>query len=396
MNSKGEFNRCHIPRLVVQEEDEESKKIRMEQESLRNAAMEQAMEDEDRSWTSRKTKEREQMDKKRARLETIGEEGAVDVAPGGRRVTKRLRYAVIAEDWGEDTSLEGGELTVPLMEQEESRTSTPSRSSKPPLSKSKPSLITNFFRKSTRRTMEGAKEDMVEPFETSTLPLITTGEELGEDDVWGSKDDQTDWAEMTLPLVGHESRLSMSGSPRGLTPKKDTEVSPIPDTETPCGQEEVGGCLEEDVPTTVPDMGSQVLDQFQIPTALQGPVLQYNQIVQSNTFDGDEPRLSMATLAAHMDQEICRPLSEERDAMTTDVSRDVVDTEGGHTTSIDDTATLETSMDGNKKHIPGKLSLIPNNSFITLVRRNHVAVETVGTDDIPPYSPQDILLCFGR
>ena len=181
----------------------------MEQESLRNAAMEQAMEDEDRSWTSRKTKEREQMDKKRTRLETIGEEGAVDVAPGGRRVTKRLRYAVIAEDWGEDTSLEGGELTVPLMEQEESRTSTPSRSSKPPLSKSKPSLITNFFRKSTRRTMEGAKEDMVEPFETSTLPLITTGEELGEDDVWGSKDDQTDWAEMTLPLVGHESRLSI-------------------------------------------------------------------------------------------------------------------------------------------------------------------------------------------
>ena len=34
MNSKSEFNRCHIPRLVVEMEDEESKLRRLEREQL--------------------------------------------------------------------------------------------------------------------------------------------------------------------------------------------------------------------------------------------------------------------------------------------------------------------------------------------------------------------------
>ena len=40
LNSKSEFNRCHIPRLVVEQEDEEHMKLRIEQEK----------KDKRRSW----------------------------------------------------------------------------------------------------------------------------------------------------------------------------------------------------------------------------------------------------------------------------------------------------------------------------------------------------------
>ena len=55
LNSKSEFNRCYIPRLVV-EKDEEAKKKRLEQEKKDREEMIKVMEDMDLTWGQKKEK----------------------------------------------------------------------------------------------------------------------------------------------------------------------------------------------------------------------------------------------------------------------------------------------------------------------------------------------------
>ena len=74
LNSKSEFNRCHIPRLVVEEEDEEKRKKRLEKEKLEKEETGRMLDTMEMTWEERKTSEREQALKKRRHTEGGGGE----------------------------------------------------------------------------------------------------------------------------------------------------------------------------------------------------------------------------------------------------------------------------------------------------------------------------------
>ena len=92
MNSKAEFNRCHIPRLVVEEEDQDQESRRLKEEDIKRQDMEQLLNGMDKSWEQRKTLEKEQAAKKR-RLS----EGELEQKSKRRR---KLKHPVLEENWG--------------------------------------------------------------------------------------------------------------------------------------------------------------------------------------------------------------------------------------------------------------------------------------------------------
>ena len=107
LNSRSEFNRCHIPRLVFEEEEEETTKMREQHEKLEMEKLMKAMEQEDLSWEERKSTAWSLVVKKRRRERTSGEQGSQEGGePGERRKSKKLKYAKLGEDWGEQTPLE--------------------------------------------------------------------------------------------------------------------------------------------------------------------------------------------------------------------------------------------------------------------------------------------------
>ena len=97
MNSKAEFNRCHIPRLIVEEEDEDVKKDRKEKELKMDEEMARILEDMDMSWEEKKSKQRELAKKKRRRKSQEQEENTEEST---RRKPKRIRCAIMEDDWG--------------------------------------------------------------------------------------------------------------------------------------------------------------------------------------------------------------------------------------------------------------------------------------------------------
>ena len=67
LNSKSEYNRCHIPRLVVEKEDEEVKKLRKELQNQDKEERSRQLEEEDNCWRAKKTRELEIQKVKRRR-----------------------------------------------------------------------------------------------------------------------------------------------------------------------------------------------------------------------------------------------------------------------------------------------------------------------------------------
>ena len=72
LNSKSEFNRCQIPRLVVEVEDEETRLRRVENEKLEQEELKGALDREHMSWKMKKTRELQLLETKRRR-ESVGE-----------------------------------------------------------------------------------------------------------------------------------------------------------------------------------------------------------------------------------------------------------------------------------------------------------------------------------
>ena len=110
LNSKAEFNRCRIPRLVVEEQDtkQQEEEEEKEQEEL-GELLNNNMED----WDSQKTAAREQEDKEmRSKLgkiknKSIGNKREQeDHAGATRKRRKKLKYAKEQEDWGEQITSE--------------------------------------------------------------------------------------------------------------------------------------------------------------------------------------------------------------------------------------------------------------------------------------------------
>ena len=105
LNSRGEYNWCHIPRLVIEEEDEETKNERLRLEKLDTVDRVKTMDKDEQTWERKKSKGLESKAEKRRRFS----EGP-DEEPGGRRKPgKKLKFSLIAEDWGEIVEECGGE-----------------------------------------------------------------------------------------------------------------------------------------------------------------------------------------------------------------------------------------------------------------------------------------------
>ena len=59
LNSRAEFNRCHIPRLVVEEEDEATKEQRRVAEEQTRREINKIQEQDDLSWEEKKQREQD-------------------------------------------------------------------------------------------------------------------------------------------------------------------------------------------------------------------------------------------------------------------------------------------------------------------------------------------------
>ena len=59
LSSKSEFNRCHIPRLVLEEEDEEAKKQRLAKEPQDKLEFIKGMDKNAEEWEMTKQRERD-------------------------------------------------------------------------------------------------------------------------------------------------------------------------------------------------------------------------------------------------------------------------------------------------------------------------------------------------
>ena len=98
MNSKSEFYRCKITRLVLDEEDKEQEK--MEEKDLQEIM--ETLNEEEREWGAAKEKERSiQLRNKRLEvgpLEPVEATKREQEQTKGRRAKKR-KYATIGENW---------------------------------------------------------------------------------------------------------------------------------------------------------------------------------------------------------------------------------------------------------------------------------------------------------
>ena len=105
LNSKGEFNRCHIPRLVMEEESSDQKVERRQWEQSERDRMKPELDQEDSNWQDNKFREQERLGAKRRRNSYAGEEEQVHdglVKGATRRKLKKLKFTTIEEDWGEE------------------------------------------------------------------------------------------------------------------------------------------------------------------------------------------------------------------------------------------------------------------------------------------------------
>ena len=87
LNSRSEFNRCHIPRLVVEEEEEGARQERRYREQLEKDELCKEMEEMTASWEEQKTRKLELEERKRRRPSEM-EDGLRK--KDGRRRTKRM------------------------------------------------------------------------------------------------------------------------------------------------------------------------------------------------------------------------------------------------------------------------------------------------------------------
>ena len=98
LNSKAESNRCHIPRLVVEEEEEDTRVSREQREKEEDEGILRSLEDMDDNWEKLKARERELREKKRMVVEQEHNGGA-------RKRRRRIRYPLLKEDWGQEDEM---------------------------------------------------------------------------------------------------------------------------------------------------------------------------------------------------------------------------------------------------------------------------------------------------
>ena len=106
LNSRAEFNRCCIPRLVIEGEDEEQKKSRREQNQEELDKTKKSLELEDISWEERKKRERELAEVK---IKCNDEE----TNGWKKKRLKTMKYELLDGNWGKEEEEEGEEIQEP-------------------------------------------------------------------------------------------------------------------------------------------------------------------------------------------------------------------------------------------------------------------------------------------
>ena len=122
LNSKSEYNRCHIARLRVEDEKEEEEReqeTRREQEQIDTLLVK-----EQEDWKRAKTRNRDEERREtlnRIKKKRTGYEGARNqkrIKEGSKEApSKRRRFALIEEDWGELQTTTAGEPQLSPVEQ---------------------------------------------------------------------------------------------------------------------------------------------------------------------------------------------------------------------------------------------------------------------------------------
>ena len=109
LNSKAEFDRCKIPRLIVEEQDLDKIREEEEQEIARNS---EALEEQELAWGSQKLREREQVDRESRKdvpkitgvTRNTKREHYEDREQGTKR-SKKAKYMREPENWGEQQNM---------------------------------------------------------------------------------------------------------------------------------------------------------------------------------------------------------------------------------------------------------------------------------------------------
>ena len=105
---------------MIEEEDEESRKVRLEKEQQEKQELRNCMDKEVEEWELNKHRERELKERKRGRDQDLGVQTPGGTQGGGeakqRRKVKarKLRFATVKENWGEDEELDSGQDLVEL------------------------------------------------------------------------------------------------------------------------------------------------------------------------------------------------------------------------------------------------------------------------------------------
>ena len=111
LNSKGEFNRAHIPRLVLEDREEEDEELLRKEQILKDRELDKWLEDWEEDRSKSKEQERSNLLAKKGKPgSSKGRKREQEVTQKQKR-SKRLQYQVLNDDWGEivPPSLAGAE-----------------------------------------------------------------------------------------------------------------------------------------------------------------------------------------------------------------------------------------------------------------------------------------------
>ena len=152
LNSKSEFSRCKIPRLVLEDVDDEEEQI---QEQLDREEYTRNVEEQAEIWGAQALQERK--DEDRRRWKGAGKQKVskrMEEAPVEQRKRKKLKYSPVEESWGmeEHNKVEGSSLNV--TSNADTPCSTITKDSNSDIEKRKQSSIRDFVSTDVRLRSE--------------------------------------------------------------------------------------------------------------------------------------------------------------------------------------------------------------------------------------------------
>ena len=122
LNSKSEFDRCRIPRLVLDDKEDSEEEVRRKEEQ-RLIEDKEAVEEQAEIWSTARFNERRKDDLRAwaERTKTTGPRKTKKEVEDGSRRAKKMKYSIFGEDWGEEEQMTE-ESSTTINSEEMSRT----------------------------------------------------------------------------------------------------------------------------------------------------------------------------------------------------------------------------------------------------------------------------------